>query len=271
MITVNGIQCQEIIAQHGEGFSLESGASLRKGFYCSWSDRFAVARGLLGLASVGVKNGPITLHVGLQYPEVPLAFCRSVSFEPQGTPRQGTYQVSYPNVIVWAEYGSLPWLSNPQQMQVDTSNPIYAEQELDSSSEYISFPGRALKFSSGQKVGQDFGIRVALVEFVITFHQVPYIPTTAAFYAGTINNAAFFGAATGRLMFNGVKSRYVQQWDGSWTQNAIYSFTYRVVRWDYGLNPDTGNFEQITTATGGNSMLQSIDFNTLFPTYNVIS
>lgn len=266
-IVVNGITCQEIVANLGEEFDLQSGSSIRKGFLCAWGSRFTVAQGLLGLNTSATVGGAVIFHTGAKYPDVNNAFVKNIQIEPVGTPSQGVNQVSYPSAIVWANYGPVPWFQN-SQTQIDAGNPIYAEQEIDIGCEFISFPGQALVFSGGQAVNQDYSIRSPVVEMSCTFHSVPYIPVAAALQAGTINNATFFGCATGKLLFNGVRSRGVQQYDGTYAQNATYSFSYRpVARWDYGLNPSAGTWQLITTLSGGNTIISTSNFASLFPVY----
>jgi len=45
-ITINGVSCEEIVHNYGEGATLQ-GLSSRKGYLCDWDDRFTVAKGLL--------------------------------------------------------------------------------------------------------------------------------------------------------------------------------------------------------------------------------
>ncbi len=49
MIVINGVNCQEIVADFSEEYDILKGPSAKKGFICLWADRFTVANGLLGL------------------------------------------------------------------------------------------------------------------------------------------------------------------------------------------------------------------------------
>lgn len=271
-VTINGIACEEIVAQFSESFDFEAGIQCRKGFLCDWADRYSVVVGLIGIASSPVVNGAITLQASSPWPELAQAYCRNVTVEPQGRVSQGTYQEQWPKCIVWATYGTLPWFQQGGP-QLDPGNPLYAEQTLDVSVEYITIPGRGLKFSGGQPVGQDYGVRIALVDMSITFHWLPYVPTNAILAAGKINENLFLGVNPGHLLFNGVRTTYSQQVDGTSSQDATYSFSFRpIARWDYGLCPETGTWLQIVTQTGSNPVIDSHDFSTspIFPTINRI-
>lgn len=270
--TINGVVCEEIVSQFSESFDFEAGVQCRKGFLCSWDDRYAVVTGLIGIASSPVVNGAITLNASSPWPELSLAFCRNVSVEPVGRYYEGAEQIAFPQCIVWATYGTLPWFQN-SAVQIDPTNPLYAEQTLDVSVEYITIPGRALKFSGGQPVGMDYGVRVALVDMSITFHWLPYVPTNAILAAGKINETLFLGVNPGHLLFNGVRTTYSQQVDGSSSQDATYSFTFRpIARWDYGLCAETGTWLQIQTMTGSDPVIDSYNFatNPIFPTINKV-
>lgn len=270
--TINGIVCQEIVDQFSESFDFEAGIQCRKGYLCDWADRYAVVTGLIGISSSPVVNGAITLHASSPWPQLAQAYCRNVTVQPVGQPTQGALQEQWPQCIVWATYGTLPWFQNSGP-QLDPSNPLYAEQTLDVSVEYVTIPGRALKFSGGQAVGMDYGVRVALVDMSITFHWLPYVPTTAITAAGKINSTTFLGVAPGHLLFNGVRTTYSQQVDGSSSQDATYSFTFRpIARWDYGLCAETGTWLQIVTQTGSTPVIDSYDFvaSPIFPTVNKV-
>lgn len=268
-ITINGITCEEIVAGFSEQVDITQGPSARKGFLCDWADRYAVAQGLLGLASATSIGGSITLLAPAQYPEIPTTFCRTVEIQPVGSPTQGPIQLQYPKCIVWANYTTMPWTFQAFT-QLNAANPFtFAEQSISSSVEWITIPGIATRWAgTTRSTGQDYGIRVALVDLQITIHFMPYLPTAQAYlYTGLINNAVYLGAATGQLLYNGCQSRQGAVSDGTFTQDVTYSFTWRSVRWDYAYDAVTGTWKQVTGTDGSTPFISSVDFSQIIPTY----
>jgi hypothetical protein len=256
-ITINSISCEEIVADYGEGAQL-SGLSSRKGYLCDWTDRFTVAKGLLGLATTTGVGGAITLVSPSRHPELYNCYCTGVEFQPMGTPSQGTYQVTWPKVIVWASYGSLTFnwgTASIPYMDIDPSTPfIYAEQQIDVGCEVITVPNKGLRFATSlRRLDQDFGFRIALVDMKITLHRVPYLPGAAIIAkAGAINDATYLGVSAGQLLFNGASNSLQLGADGTWTQDITYSFTARQYPWDYSYDGVAKAWRKVVQTDGSN-------------------
>ncbi len=264
--TINGILCDEIIPGYNESAD-QRGVSSRKGYLCNWSDRFTVARGLLGLSSSTGVGGAITLTVPSPHPELYNCYCTSVEFEGKGTPYQGATQLAYPKVIVWATYGTLSYNWGPWQMNIDPATPfLFAEQEIDVGVEVVTIPGQSLRFSGGTtKLDQDFGLRIPIVDLKITLHRVPYLPGQAIIAkAGAINDATYLGVAAGQLLFNGAHNRGQLMSDGVYTQDITYSFTARGYPWDYAYNATASAWQKVVKASGSDFITRQ-SFVGLFP------
>lgn len=266
-ITINGVSCQEIVRDYSESADLR-GLGSRKGFLCNWTDRFTVARGLLGLVSTSGVGGSITLTAPLRHPELYNCYCTGVEFEPVGVPSQGTYQLAFTNCIVWAIYGSMnfTWGSPDPYQNIDPTRPfIYAEQELDIGTSVVTIPGSKLKFSGGGAMDQDYGLPIAIVDMKITLHRVPYLPAQAIISkAGAINNATYLGVAAGYLLFNAASNRMVSMSDGTNTQSITYSFSYRSQPWDYAYDGSQNAWVKVLKASGSDLVTRQ-SFVGLFP------
>ncbi len=267
--TINGITCEEIVANYSEAADIGTGVTSRKGFLCDWADRFTVARGLLGLTTGAVKRGPVTVNIGASHPELNYCFVRSVEFEPKGRPTQGAKQLAFDKCIVWANFGpgrNVQW--GAVGFGDGTHGFIFAEQKIAVSSEYVTIPGRRMKFyTSNEKVPTEFGFRLAIAELEITLHNLPYMPDYAVFEsAGKINNAPFLGVDTGKLMFAGITTQESANTDGTYTLEATYAFTARTQRWDYAFDGLTGKWDLVVSVGSPYvSPIKQADFSTLFP------
>jgi hypothetical protein len=249
------------------------GPSGRKGFICNWGDRYTVANGLLGINKATTILGLITVNAPMAWPENALMYCHSVEFEPKGPPTQGAKQLQWQKVIVWANYKCTPWnfsgIDDPTgQNEFPNANYIYAEQQMNSSVEILTVPGRATRFRSNPNhtTGTDAGFRLSLVEIIITYHRVPYLPSAQAFQlAGAINNQPFLGVNTGQLMFNGYQTHQTRNTDGTVTTDVTAGFTARSLRWDYGFDPVAGAFDQIVMPDNVTPFIQAQDLSQTVP------
>jgi hypothetical protein len=270
-LTINGILCQEIVGQFTEGFSLQGGPVAHKGFLCNWNDRYTVAQGLLGLSSTTHVGGSFTLQTPAKYPEIQTIYAHEIQIQPVGRPFQGQNQLAYPQVIVWAGYQALPWSFEGLdygflENQIDPATPmIYCKQNLDISTELMTIPGIALKFSNGNKVNRDYRLPIVNIDLQITFIRVPYLPAQALLAASLkpLNSTTFLGQAAGFVLFNGAHNEQTRATDGTMTQDLTLSFSWRSIRWDFDFNPKTGTFLQVQDVVNSNPVVQSSDLNQL--------
>lgn len=269
--TINGILCQEISSGYTESAELGTGVQSRKGFLCSWGDRFTVAQGLLGYTQAASKGAPITFFYPARHPELLNCYVRRIDFEGVGVPTQGTYQLQYDQVIVWADFGSMRFNPSAQNSFGNGSGGIngfvYAEQKMASSVEWVTIPRRYTKFkTSGKKTGADAGIRLALVEIEITLHALPYMPDKVVLLkSGQINNSPYLGVGTGKLVFNGVTTSESANTDGTYTAEGTFSFTARSQRWDYAFDGDNNRWDQVVWPDGSTPFVTTTDFSTIIP------
>lgn len=269
-ITINGVVCQELVEAFGESFDLTQGPSARKGFLCPWANRYAVATGLLGLSNTTHVGGLITLQTPLQYPERTTMYAHQIEIRGVGTPTQGTAQLQWTNAVVSVTYQCLPWsFAGIDYMQLDPTHPyIYAEQNMSFSSEFITVPGKGVKFvTSGKPLDQDWGFMSPKLDMQITLKYVPYLPVVAILAAlqAPINSATYLGVAAGYLLFNGAENHQTRMSDGTFTQDVTYSFSYRpIAPWDYTYDGANNIWDKVV-GLGGAAIIARSDLSTIIP------
>jgi hypothetical protein len=273
-ITINGIVCQELVANFDEGFDLLGGPTARKGFLCNWGDRYTVAQGLVGLSSSTSIGGTITLNTPAQYPERNTMYAHSIEISGAGPPTQGTKQVQWTNAIVWCNYACLPWSFSGIEaafpyMQVDPNTPlIYCKQNITTSTAWMNIPTAKLKFSgSGNPIKDQFAaIPIFHAEIQLTFIRVPYFPAQQIFTSGKnpINSQTFLGLGAGYVFFNGIQNEQTRDTAGNMTLDITYSFSYQSVKWGYQWDAVGQAFDKVVTSTGGD-IIGTSDLNSLIP------
>jgi hypothetical protein len=274
-IVINGILCDEIVTALDESVDFKDGPAARKGYICNWADRWAVAKGLLGFNRTTTILGRITVNLPHPYPDFPYMYAHTIDIEPKGSPIQGTGSSQWVKAIVWANYKCTPWTfggidgSDPgQQNQFPSSGGyIYAEQQMNSSAEWATVPGVAGQFkTSGKLVGQDIGIRLCLIDCIITFHRVPYLPAAQAYQlAGFANSSSFLGVDTGKLLFNGYQTHQTRNTDGTVTTDITANYQGRSQRWDYGFDPSGPRWDQIVWPDGTTPFIGLADLSQTIP------
>ncbi len=273
MIVINGVNCQEIVADFSEEYDILKGPSAKKGYICLWGDRFTVANGLLGLTNTSSIGGLINLFTPMAYPQISTMYATHIEIEPKGPPLQSSPQLVFEACIVWAHYNCMPWSFGAEDDQFNQFlKSVYAEQELNSSVEWVSVPGRGTKFvSSGNSTGADYGFRIAIVDLTLTIHRMPYMPAPEVLaLAGFINDDTYLGVPPGQLLFNGSKTKRTRLGSGASTTDTTYLFAARQYPWDFALNPKTGAWEQVVTAIGNFPLVQRGDLSQIIPSTFVL-
>lgn len=252
--TIAGILCQEVVGNFAERFHLIDGPTADKAFLCAWADRYTVAKGILGLNTAVHIGSFITIKTPIQYPEIPYMYAYQIAIKGVGPPTQGAAQIQFPYALIMVNYKCSPWsfqgIDDPGgQNQIDPSHPyIYAEQEIASSAEMLTVPGKYAAFATSPHNESliPYGFRIALVDLIITLHKLPYLPAPQALnYAGLINNTSFLGVDPYKLMFNGMTTHQTHASDGTVNTDATFKFQARSIRWDYGYDGKAGIFDQV--------------------------
>ncbi len=279
MIVINGINCEELVANFSEGYGLLDGPTAQKGFLCPWGDRHTVAKGLLGLSAT-THIGELTLHTPLQYPELSTMYAHDINIQGVGFPQEGTNGVmAFYRAIVSVNYQSLPWsfegldYQNSYANNIDPITPmIYCRQTMDIIASNIGIPGSGMKFkTSGKPLNKDWKMIICEVELSLQFIRVPYLPAQQVIIASEapVNSTTFLGFLPGFCHFNGMHNEQSRDTDGNFTQDATFTFSGRTqLAWDQEFDPSTGLFDQVVIQHGGNAgnpILMRSDLNALIP------
>lgn len=277
---INGIACNELVSEFAEGIG-DRGPWARKGYICAWTDRFTLANGMLGLSShVGGPGGPITITRPYIYPESSNLYAREIDIQGVGKPFQGPKQLAWDFAIVRVNFGVPTWGAATGDdpfgsNSIDPGMPfIYATQELDFSTEWVTIPAKdekgksALKFGNGNPMHTDWGFQLARADMSITLHKFPWMPAQAIMSALTkqFNDAIFLNCEIGKCRFNGAKLNRTASADGTFTQDLAYSFSYRpIAPWDYAFDPESGSWQRVLSVATGNPLATYSDLTVLFP------
>ncbi len=281
-VTIGGVLCNEEVNGNSEQFDIIQGAQATKVYLCDWNQRWQVVIGLLGLNSSVSIGGVITLQLPMRYPDFQQTstslYAATVAVEGIGVPYQNTYSVGYQAARITVNFRSFPWSfqglsANDFNQQIDPTHPyVYAEQNLSFTSESITVPGTAVKFqSSGKKLADRlWGFRYPIVNMNILLKYVPYIPAAAIIAASEapISSTVYLGVPAGQLLFNGCETHQARMSDGTYTQDANYSFSYRpIAPWDYEFDGSTGAWDLVVSAAGGTAVQKRSDLSGIIPVY----
>jgi len=277
-VTINGVVCQELVDGYTESYSFREGPSCRKGYLCSWSQRFQALRGILGLSSVYSVGGIITLNAPMPYPELanlstnPFSsdYALNVEIIPVGSPTQGTLNVQWPYAKLYVTFGPFPWSwSGVDFMQIDPNTPyIWIEQHINYSSEFITIPkGKAYWKTTPVQTDADFGFQSPLAELTFTLKNIPYLPaqTVIAAMQRPINQYTYLNVSPGYLLFNGGRDDPAHVSDGTPARDVQLSFLYRsIAQWDQAWNSGISNWDQVVDVNG-NAILKRSDLSQIIP------
>lgn len=134
--------------------------------------------------------------------------------------------------------------------------------------EYITYPSGALEWTSDQEDVTDevqAGVVVPIIEHSVTWHNCA-LPPWAKIRAtvGRVNNAQYFGAGVGTLLFLGVEASRELTSDGEKQWELEYRFSEKNVGteaspkgWNYFLRPDADPVDFESVALKGTSGILS--------------
>ena len=283
-VTIGGILCQEVVHDYSEEYDVLGGPSARKTYLCNWSDRFTVVHGILGLSSVPLPGGLITLNVPLAFPELAAEssnalasmYARNVVVTGVGPPIQGASNIAFTSAKIQVTFGNYPWtFQGIDYFQIDPINPyIWVEQHIDFSGEFITIPGSQVFYKSNSKpvAGGQWGFFMPQADITLSLKNCPYLPAQQAFAAQSapINSVQYLGLAAGYLMFKGMQDSRTHASDGTPTGEITIGFSARAIApWDYTYNSANSGgtppfWDQIVAADGTNVIARS-DLSQIIP------
>jgi hypothetical protein len=242
----------------GAEFGLEEGDGPRgpfavKPYWVDWKDRYTFSNDVLGkaAASGGIGSGWVRT-TPYPYPGSPNMFARECSIKPEGTlitdPVNG--RISYSDAIVMVTFG-IPeatldpsqdpfFLNSLSQDPIENQSLLWATQELDFATEWISVPNSSVKFFSDYaKKNTPIAKPITKVSMSITWHNYPVLPMyILRQFADSVNDKVFLGCDKGTVKFDGAKTIREYSRDGGITQKVQAGFTWRSYDWNRFLRDD---------------------------------
>lgn len=102
----------------------------------------------------------------------------------------------------------------------------YLTWETRGTSLYATIPGRKMKFTGGEVLGQDAGFFISQVSYVLTLYQAPQLNDEYINgFLNTVNNATFRGIPAGQLRFDTWGSSFEIIGGGGlrWTKQLVFT------------------------------------------------
>jgi hypothetical protein len=285
-VVIAGITCQEVVHDYEEQYDVMQGpTAVKKYLVPNWSDRFTVIHGILGLSSVPLPGGLITLKLPMPFPELAAEstnalasmYARNVVCKGVGPPVQGANNIAFTSALITVNFGPYPWtFQGIDYMQIDPLNPyIWIEQHISFASEWITVPGTQVFFlSSGKPVGQSYGFKSPQASLTLTLKNIPYLPAQQIITAeqAPINSTTYLGVLPGYLQFEGGEDSRTQASDGTQTAELTLSFTARsIAPWDFIYNQANSGgtppfWDQVSASAGGYvAVMKRSDISTIIP------
>jgi hypothetical protein len=268
-IVIGGIRCEELRDGFSEGISWEEGPSATKMFLVpNWADRYTVCNALLGLSTYVFVGGHLTIQSPGSYPDSANMIARRISIKGLGAVTNGPRQFQFTSAAVTVEYGVPQWQGpggDPNQ-SLDANQPmVFATQKIRFAGQWLSIQGSSLRSAAGP-LTENFARFVGVNDLSVTFFQFPFLPPPAMrSVVGKMNNAYFFGAATGTLMLTGIDTNSSGSTDGTFNQEVTMNFSERPeAAWDKTYR--SVGWQTVTTAAG-DPVIPSADYRLLIPAF----
>lgn len=145
-------------------------------------------------------------------------------------------------------------------MGIDPSTPLlWASQDLDFTTDFILLDNSTYKYASDSSPSNvPIKIKTSVIVMDITFHRVPFMPTSLMMSAaGTVNNATFMSASAGQVLFKGPRTHRDINPDGSYIQSVQLVFHWRNKPWNQVFRPDTLAWDTLQDGSGNGPYLTS--------------
>jgi hypothetical protein len=258
--TANGpVVLKELWEDFKKGIDIQRGPYTEQSYLVPlWSQTDAVINAMMG--STSTAGGAGAIHVpGFRCPTSPNLTCMDAY-----TVGQAEYDVgdgghpSFNLPIVKVVYGIRSWeqfaTDDPGQFNSFMGNPggptTYAIHSMDFGTESVKIPGSAYKYKDPPNLPADVPMvrHLGVATLNVEVKKVSYLPSiTIMKLIGKVNNALFFGAPKGRLLFLGGRTSKEFESDGTRVQNVSYTFKYRSADWNMFIRPDDGSFDFVQT------------------------
>jgi hypothetical protein len=254
------------------------GQAVRK-FLIAWSD---YTNFILDLMGYWTLVGGVSTYVQstVSFPNWPNLLADDVDIQPFSTspdskviPSLSSDPNSFEKALVTVTYRQVQDDSNRHPGPSVPSGTIL-EFSSEVAAEMMTLPGHQLFYKSGMstwalEASQVGGEPIGSEDFNFTWSRVPYPPWAAIIaQKGTLNNATFAGHDPGKLLFLGAQRRIQFQVNQVSLWTISYHFKSKTKKWTEKYKPTAaggfgpGWYDLVDG--GGNPLLDSTNFNTLF-------
>jgi hypothetical protein len=236
-----------------------------------WTQADDVANSLRGYT---IRTGGATIRVPPhQHPLSPNLYCVEAHVEGLSPVLGGSSGL--PNFVgqftVTATYRGIsyaPGGTPDTNNNIDPSTSIlWATQELDYDTEVYTIPNHTFVYQSDKKKSiVPMTLQVPITVMMVTFYQLPYLPTAAIRTArGRVNNATFLGVASECLLFKGGRCTREFNTDGNIANRCTLIFHERNSDQGWNKVPRHDNFGTWDTIQDGsaNKPYSTADFSPL--------
>ena len=239
-------------------------------YFSDWANSDVVANELRGYTQ---RIGGSTLRVAPHtHPLSPNLFCTDVQIEGCGPYVLNSSGLPYysSGFLAHCEYRPITYVPGGEaqdpgyQNQIDPTTPVlWCSQEFDYRVERLPFGENRYTWDDGVTPTEiPVEERVGVSTLVLTYHQLPYMPTsTIRSLRGKLNNATFLGASAGKVLFEGGKTFREFNTNGLITNRCTLIFQERDKDWREMLKSD-GTWEKVKRP-GGSYIFDTADFTPL--------
>jgi hypothetical protein len=257
-----------------KGIDIQRGPYIEMSFLINdWDDGDAVVNAMMGgvekagSASVHIPAWPCPVSRNLQCTDAYVEGEAEIDAKDGGPPR-------FKLTKVRASFGIRTWeelpLPDDQQSFPSTEPVTYAVHTMDIGFETIKVPTSSYVFSEPRSGGGDlpldtpFARNVGVASLNIDLKKVPYLPSiTILKLVGKLNDALFYGAPRGQIIFMGGRTSKEFVSDGTRVQSVSYAFRYREKPWNYAIRSDTGKWDSIVSKVGRFDIYEYADLRPL--------
>jgi hypothetical protein len=234
----------------------EQGEWARKPYGVAWGDRWTFMRQARGVSAMMVFGGTWLRDFPLQYPDNPSLYAAGFEVNKAIGKLKTGGPMSYDDAVIVVHFREPIWnyqplddpfyLNSLSQDAGENQNLQYCTQELDTTVEWYPVPGnQAVYYSQSNpalnntQVNVPLSVPVTVIQMVLTWHDMPYLPLgRVQTYADVLNAGTFLGNPRGTVKMDAVKTSRKVLPDGKPGQDVQLVLKWRKQDWNKYIQPD---------------------------------
>lgn len=233
-------------------------------FLVAWADRWQFAKDVAGTSkNIGTDNAQIIRNIPLQYPHNKYLYANGLSIEPAGKSGCADNLSFYDWAICTVTFGTNDFDYENAQ---GSNGQVYKTLSISMSAQFMTLPESPFKFySDNTKCVLNPGMLIPQAEITLVSHQLPEINLDVIFnLVGKLNQAVFYGAPIGTVLFVGANQNRQATADGVQAWQVEYKFLYRPVDWNKFWHPKPGvGWDYLVDTSSGNKIYSYGNFANL--------